>query len=83
MENVKTVRTFIVENFLFGDGEKLKDDTSFLNSDIIDSTGILEVVAFLEETYDFSIDDAEMVPENFDSLVNISSYLTRKLNSDG
>ncbi len=83
MEHIETVRKFIVENFLFGEGEKLKDETSFLNSDIIDSTGILELIAFLEETYDFNIEDAEMVPENFDSLINISSYLTRKLNGEG
>jgi acyl carrier protein len=80
MEHIEPVRTFIVENFLFGDSERLKDDTSFLDSDIIDSTGILEVVAFLEETYDISIEDEEMIPENMDSLVNISSFLGRKLN---
>jgi acyl carrier protein len=82
MEHIETVRKFIVENFLFGNDEKLKDDTSFLNSDILDSTGILELVAFLEETYDFSIEDEEMLPENFDSLINVSSYLVRKLNSE-
>ncbi len=79
MEHIETIRKFIIENFLFGNGEKLKDDTSFLTSDIIDSTGILELIAFLEETYDLSIKDAEMLPENFDSLINISSYLARQL----
>jgi acyl carrier protein len=83
MDHVEVVKKFIIENFLFGEGERLKDDTSFLNSDIIDSTGILELVAFLEETYDISIEDEEMVPENIDSLINISSFLTRKLNGEG
>ena len=79
MEPIETVKRFIVENFLFGNDEKLKNDTSFLDSDIIDSTGILELIAFMEETYDLSIEDAEMLPENFDSLNNISSYLSSKL----
>ena len=83
MEPIETVKRFIVENFLFGNDEKLKNDTSFLNSDIIDSTGILELIAFLEETYDLSIEDAEMLPENFDSLINISRYLADKLNNEG
>ncbi len=82
MEHIETVRRFIIENFLFGNGEKLKDDTSFLGGGIIDSTGILELVAFLEETFDFNIEDTEMVPENFNSLIDISSYLVRKLNSE-
>ena len=51
MDNSVKVREFVVENFLFGDGETLKDDTSFMEEGIIDSTGILELVFFLEETF--------------------------------
>jgi acyl carrier protein len=80
MEHINTVRHFIVENFLFGDGESLKADTSFLEEGIIDSTGILELVMFLEETYDIKIEDDELVPENFDNLENIAQYLGKKLN---
>jgi acyl carrier protein len=74
------VRTFVVENFLFGEGEDLKDDTSFLDEGIIDSTGILELVDFLEEEFEISIDDEELIPKNLDSLNNVSAYVDRKQN---
>ncbi len=73
------VREFIVENFLFGDGDTLKEDTSFLESGIIDSTGILELIFFLEETYSVKIEDDELIPENMDSLKNICRYIECKL----
>ena len=79
MSNLETVREFVVENFLFGDGELLKEDTSFLGQGIIDSTGILELVMFLEETYNMKIKDDELVPENLDNLGNIARFLERKL----
>ena len=83
MDHLSTVRHFVVENFLFGDGESLTDDSSFLEEGIIDSTGILELVMFLEETYDIRIEDDELVPENFDNLANIAVYLERKLSVVG
>ncbi len=73
------VREYIIENFLFGEGDSLKDDTSFLEDGIIDSTGILELVMFLEETYGIKIEDDELVPENMDSMLNIAQFLERKL----
>ncbi len=73
------IRTFIVENFLFGQGEGLKDDTSFLDGGIIDSTGILELVNFLEEQFSIKVDDEELVPENLDSINNVVGYLEKKL----
>ena len=73
------VREFITENFLFGDGEKLKEDTSFMEEGIIDSTGILELVFFLEETFGITVEDNELVPANMDSLQGIASYVDRKL----
>ena len=73
------VREYIVDNFLFGEGESLREDTSFLEEGIIDSTGILELVMFLEETYGIKIEDDELVPENMDSLQNIAKYLERKV----
>ena len=79
MGNSSKVREFVVENFLFGDGEALKDDTSFMEEGIIDSTGILELVFFLEETFSISVEDDELVPENMDSLTSISGFLNRKL----
>jgi len=81
MDNSSKIRQFIVENFLFGDGQVLKDDTSFMQEGIIDSTGILELVFFLEETFGVSVEDDELVPENFDSLKKIVKYLETKTES--
>jgi len=78
MDYLNSVRHFVVENYLFGDGDSLKEDTSFLEEGIIDSTGILELVMFLEETFDIKIEDDELVPENMDSLQNIAGFLGQK-----
>ena len=79
MNHFDTVREFVINNYLFGDGSRLQDDTSFLETGIIDSTGILELVSFLEETYDITVADEELVPENLDTLKDIVLYLERKL----
>ena len=78
MEIAETMRQFIIENFLFGEDESLQKDTSFLENGIIDSTGILELVAFLEETYEITVEDEELVPENLDSIGNVVQYLEKK-----
>ncbi len=78
MEVSAVIRQFIVENFIFGEDGNLKDETSFLESGIIDSTGILELVSFLEEKFGISIADEELVPENLDSIANVVAYLTKK-----
>jgi len=72
------VRSYIVENFLFGESGKLGETTSFLNTGILDSTGILSLVAFLETSFGISVKDDELVPENLDSLRNIGRFLARK-----
>jgi acyl carrier protein len=77
-EAKEKVRAFIVENFMFGNDENLSDDTSFLGEGIIDSTGVLELVDFLEETFSIKVDDEELVPENLDSIQNLVAYLSRK-----
>ena len=81
MEIINTVRNFIIENFLFDEDENLKDDTSFLESGIIDSTGILELIEFLEEIFGVTVEDEEMIPENFDSIANVVQYLKKKKDS--
>jgi len=73
------IRSYIVENFLFGDDQGLEETTSFLESGMIDSTGILEVISFLEETFSIQIKDKELVPENLDSISNIINFLDKKL----
>ncbi len=78
MELTSTIRQFIIENFLFEEDDNLKEDTSFLENGIIDSTGVLELVMYIEETYGISVDDDEIVPENLDSIANITEYIQRK-----
>lgn len=73
------IKKFIIENFLFGNSDGLKDETSFLEEGIIDSTGVLELVTFLEEEFNIKVADEELVPENLDSINNVSAYLQRKL----
>ena len=80
MDYSSKVREFVVENFLFGDGESLREDTSFMEEGIIDSTGILELVFFLEESFNISVEDDELIPENMDSLTSIAGFISRKLN---
>lgn len=72
------IRNFVRESFLFGGDDELRDDDSFLDMGIVDSTGVLELVAFLEGEWDLTIDDAELVPENLDSVNNIVGFLERK-----
>ena len=83
MQEVDKVRDYIIENFLYGEEGKLTDETSFLGSSIIDSTGVLELVNYLEETFKIKVEDDEIVPENLDSLKNIEKYLKNKLNGAG
>jgi len=80
MEDIKTsIKAFIIDNFLFGAADNLKDDTSFLEEGIIDSTGVLELITFLEETYEITVDDEELIPENLDSINNVTAFLNAKL----
>lgn len=79
MSYMETIREYVIENFLFGDASQLEDDTSFLEHGIIDSTGILELIAFLEETYGIKVEDEELIPENLDSLKKVVQYVERKL----
>lgn len=80
MSEAKTkVREFIIVNFLFGKDEGLNDDTSFLDGGIIDSTGVLELVSFLEEEFAITVEDEELLPENLDSISNVVAYLGKKV----
>jgi acyl carrier protein len=77
------IRAFIIENFLFGDeGYVLSDEMSLIDNDLVDSTGILELVSFLEERFGIAMADADIVPANLDSLIRISSFVERKLTQD-
>jgi acyl carrier protein len=69
------IRMFVIENFLFDDNGDLADSTSFLEHGIIDSTGILELVAFIEENFEITVKDDELIPENLDSIANVARYI--------
>jgi len=73
------IRNFILENFLLENPEDLVDDESMLEKGIIDSTGVLELVGFIESTFEIKVEDEELIPENLDSIKNIVAYLERKL----
>lgn len=78
--NIKqTIRHYILENFLFTDNQAaLKDGDSFLAAGIIDSTGVLEIILFIEETFGIKVNDDEMLQENLDSVDNLVAFVRRK-----
>jgi acyl carrier protein len=73
------ISSFIQDNLLLGRSVDVAGAPSFLEAGIIDSTGVLELVQFLEETWSFSVRDEEMVPENLDSLAKLEAFVRRKL----
>ena len=72
------IRKFLYENFIVHEGDILRDDDSLLEKGVIDSTGVLELVAFIEEKYGFRVEDEELVPENLDSIRNVVEFILRK-----
>lgn len=79
MATEQKLRDYILENFLFTDDQSaLNNEDSFLEKGIIDSTGILEVIYFLEDEFSIKINDEEMLPENLDSVNNIVNFVTQK-----
>lgn len=80
MNDIKqVVKAYIVDTMLMGaDGSDIADDTSFLERSLLDSTGVLELVNFLQDTYKIEIEDQELTPENLDSLDRIAAFVTAK-----
>ncbi len=75
---VQTIKKFVIDNYLFGEEGKLKNDDSFMETGIIDSTGILELVRFLESTYGIKVADEELIPDNLDSINKIITFIQSK-----
>lgn len=73
------IRSFVVSNFLLGKADGFSNDASFLEQGIIDSTGILELVSYLEKTYGIEITEEELNPDNLDSIDKIAAYLSKKV----
>ncbi|MGD1991553.1 MAG: acyl carrier protein [Anaerolineae bacterium] len=70
------IRRYVLENFLYTDDEDLlEDDVSFLENGVVDSTGVLELVMFVEDTFGIPVKDEEIVPENFDSVDRLAQYV--------
>ena len=78
MDIREQVRAFITSNFYVADPSVLDDKASLLDKGIIDSTGVLEVILFIEETFGVKIEDSEMLPDNLDSIERIANFVTRK-----
>ena len=80
MQLNEELRQFVTDNFLFGNkGAGLADDDSFLDKGIIDSTGVLELVAFLERRFAIHLQDQDLVPENLDSIANLARFVASKI----
>ncbi len=74
-----SIRDFILDNFMMGrDPQQLTDSGSLLELGVIDSTGVLELVGFMEEKFDLQVEDEDLVPENLDSIDNLVGYIQRK-----
>ncbi|MBK8171143.1 MAG: acyl carrier protein [Sandaracinaceae bacterium] len=78
MDSKERVRQFILKNFYVADPASLADETSLLDQGIIDSTGVLEVIAFIEDEFGIKVEDEEMLPENLDSIHRIVDFIARK-----
>jgi acyl carrier protein len=76
------IHDYIVANFLFDTGD-VKDDTSLIGQGVLDSTGVLEMVLFLEERLSLSVSDEEVLPEHFDSVDALVAFVTAKMGTDG
>lgn len=77
--DLNELRDFMAANFLFSDKFSLDDTASFMDSGILDSVGVLQIILFLEEHYEIKLTDEEIIPENLDSIRNLGSFIERKL----
>ena len=81
MEYLDELKEFVINNFMFGKGDSLENNTDFFDKGIIDSTGTLELVSFIEENYNISVLDNELIKENLSSLIKVNEYIKKKLTS--
>jgi acyl carrier protein len=80
MEITRQVRDFITSNFYVTNPTSLDENASLLEQGVIDSTGILEVIGFIEDTFRIEVTDSEMVPDNLDSIARIVRFVRSKQN---
>jgi acyl carrier protein len=80
MESVRdTIKDYILKNFVFEENEQLGDDQSLLKTGVVDSTGILELIAFVQQEFKIDFEDSELVADNFDTINRVAACVTRKL----
>ena len=73
---------FITNNFLFDNAQaSLNEKESLLETGVIDSTGVLELIAFIEETYGIKVEDEEIIPENLDTILDITYFIKQKIST--
>jgi acyl carrier protein len=77
-----SIKDFIANNLLFSNGFKYSDDASFLEEGIVDSQGVMELVMFVEDNFHITVDDMEIIPDNFDSITQLTAYIRRKTNGN-
>ncbi len=78
MEIKKQLREFITTNFYVANPDELSDEASLLDAGVVDSTGVLEVIGFIEDTFGIEVEDEEMIPDNLDSIARITALVERK-----
>ncbi len=81
MSEETKIREFLSESYLISEDDQLQDADSFIEKGVLDSTGVLELVAFIEEAFAVSVEDAELVPENLDSINLVANFVRRKMAS--
>lgn len=77
------IKRFIAEKFLFGCGDQVDYEASLLETNTVDSVGILEIVSFIENRFNLRVEDEELTAENLDSIAKIANFVERKLNLQG
>lgn len=78
MTETAIIKNFIVENFLYGEDNGFTNDASLLDFGIVDSTGILQIITYVEKEFGIRVGDDEVLPENFDSIIKICTYIGKK-----
>ena len=80
MDTHQKIRDYVAKNLLYSNnGFEYDDDDSFLQHGIIDSVGVMDLILFIEENYDFEVEDSEITPDNFDSVNNLATYIQSKV----
>jgi acyl carrier protein len=81
MNTQERIRSFVEQNFYVAEGDRLADDTSLIRTGVVDSTGVLEIIAFVETEFGIEVEDRDAVPANLDSIARIAAFVAGKLDA--